>query len=121
MSFQHDGASDHYGREVGHYLDGTFPSRWIGRGGPIARPPRSPDLSCLDFFLRKQLKSVIYATPPESEEDLFARLSAVAGKVLDMLVYFTAFSNLSCAAVSHALPLEAAVLSNSCYYFNLVL
>ena len=27
-----------------------FPDAWIGRGGPIPWPPRSPDLSPLDFF-----------------------------------------------------------------------
>jgi hypothetical protein len=31
-------------------LDVKFPGRWIGRGGPIAWPPRSPDLTPLDIF-----------------------------------------------------------------------
>ncbi|GBM88486.1 hypothetical protein AVEN_269361-1 [Araneus ventricosus] len=26
------------------------PDRWIGRGGPVLWPPRSPDLTPLDFF-----------------------------------------------------------------------
>lgn len=50
MWFQQDGAPAHYAREVRNYLDVTFPNKWIGRGGPVAWPPRSPDLSCLDFF-----------------------------------------------------------------------
>ena len=58
--------------------------RWIGRGGPIAWPPRSPDLSCLDFFLWGYLKSLVYDTPLESEEELVARISAAAAEVRDM-------------------------------------
>jgi hypothetical protein len=27
------------------FLDETFPGRWVGRGGPTAWPPRSPDLT----------------------------------------------------------------------------
>jgi len=38
------------GRDVTTFLDETFPGRWVGRGGPTAWPPRSPDLTPLDFF-----------------------------------------------------------------------
>ncbi|GFV30681.1 uncharacterized protein TNCV_4644391 [Trichonephila clavipes] len=33
-----------------NHLDATCGERWIGRGGPVHWPPRSPDLSCLDYF-----------------------------------------------------------------------
>ncbi|GFT08897.1 uncharacterized protein TNCV_4104141 [Trichonephila clavipes] len=51
MWFQQDGAPSYYARHVREHLDRTFPNRWIGHGGPVAWPPRSPDLSPLDFFL----------------------------------------------------------------------
>ena len=38
------------GRDVTTFLDETFPGRWVGRGGHTAWPPRSPDLTTLDFF-----------------------------------------------------------------------
>ena len=38
------------GRDVTTFLDETFPGRWVGRGGPTAWPPRSLDLTPLDFF-----------------------------------------------------------------------
>ncbi|GBN34291.1 hypothetical protein AVEN_34826-1 [Araneus ventricosus] len=41
----------HCGMDVRTFLDTTFPNRWIGRGGPIAWPPKSPDITPLDFFL----------------------------------------------------------------------
>lgn len=47
--FQQDGAPPHYSREVRDLLDEKLPDSWIGRGGPTNWPPRSPDLTPLDF------------------------------------------------------------------------
>lgn len=49
--YQQDGAPAHNTLAVRQYLDAQFPGRWIGRQGPISWPPRSPDLSPLDFAL----------------------------------------------------------------------
>ena len=35
---------------VGNYLDNIFPLHWNGRRGSIDWPPRSPDLTPMDFF-----------------------------------------------------------------------
>jgi hypothetical protein len=48
--FQQDGAPAHYLEEVREYINTRFPGRWIARAAPIAWPPRSPDLTPLDFF-----------------------------------------------------------------------
>jgi len=37
-------------RDITTFLDETFPGRCVGRGGPTVWPPRSPDLTPLDFF-----------------------------------------------------------------------
>ena len=79
--FQHDGAPAHYDLNVRRFLDQQFPNRWIGRGGAVSWPPRSPDLTPLDFFLWGHMKSLIYATPVESEEDLVARIAVAAGEI----------------------------------------
>ena len=76
--FQHDGAPAHYALNVRRFLDQQFPNRWIGRGGTVSWPPRSPDLTPLDFFVWGHMKSLIYATPVESEEDLVARIAVAA-------------------------------------------
>ena len=47
------------GRE---YLDVAYPNWWLGRAGPVAWPPRSPDLNPLDFYLWGRLKTLVYAT-----------------------------------------------------------
>ena len=51
MYFQHDGAPSHCTRHVMQHLHDTFHSMWIGRGSTINWPPRSPDLTPLDFYL----------------------------------------------------------------------
>ncbi|GFU34270.1 uncharacterized protein TNCV_4976271 [Trichonephila clavipes] len=50
MWFQHDEAPAHFSRNVRNHLDTVYGQHWIGRGGPVPWPPRSPGLSCLDFF-----------------------------------------------------------------------
>ncbi|KAF8778336.1 hypothetical protein HNY73_015067 [Argiope bruennichi] len=59
--FQQDGASSQYHRDVRSFLDGILPYRWIGRRGFVEYPPRSPDLTPLDFFLWGYLKDKVYA------------------------------------------------------------
>jgi hypothetical protein len=46
MWYMHDGAPAHFSRDV---LNNAYYDRWIGRGGPTAWSPRSPDLNTLDF------------------------------------------------------------------------
>jgi hypothetical protein len=51
LHFMHDGVPAHFSLVARRYLNRKLPGRWIGRGGPIAWPPRSPDLNPLDFYL----------------------------------------------------------------------
>jgi len=45
------------------FLDATFSNRWIGREGPTHWPPRSPDITPLDFFLWGYVKDKVFSTP----------------------------------------------------------
>jgi hypothetical protein len=72
--FQHDGVPAHYGEDVWQWLNMTYPGRWIGHGGLIAWPPRSPDLTLMDYFLWEHLKEQVYTVPPRTIEDHVARL-----------------------------------------------
>ena len=58
--FQQDGAPPHYAASVRRFLDDVFPNRWIGRRGSIEWPPRSPDLTPLDYFLWSYVKNEVY-------------------------------------------------------------
>jgi hypothetical protein len=46
----HDSSPENFSRAVrdAHII---HHDRWMDRGGPIAWPPRSPDLNPLDFYL----------------------------------------------------------------------
>ncbi|GFY02428.1 DUF4817 domain-containing protein [Trichonephila clavipes] len=81
MRFQQDGAPAHFSISVRNHLDATCGERWIGRGGPVHWRPRSPDLSCLDYFFWGQMKSLVYETPVNSAEELVAHISAAAGEI----------------------------------------
>ena len=56
--FQHDGAPTHFALDVRKYLN-VFPNRWIGMGGPVQWPPRSPDLTPMDFFIWGEMKCLV--------------------------------------------------------------
>ncbi|GFV05217.1 hypothetical protein TNCV_224301 [Trichonephila clavipes] len=51
MWFMHENASAHFSVAVRNHLHATCPKRWIGRGRPVAWPPRSPDHTPFYFFL----------------------------------------------------------------------
>lgn len=76
MWFMHDGAPAHFSLVAREVLDreNYYRNRWIGRGGPIAWPARSPDLNPLDFFLWGHCKSLVYSQAVQSQEDLRQRI-----------------------------------------------
>ena len=70
LHFQQDGAPPHYAVVAREWLDRFYPRQWIGRRGPIEWPPRSPDLTPMDFFLWGYIKSIVFRTQPASLEIL---------------------------------------------------
>jgi len=75
------------GRDVATFLDETFPGRWVRRGGPTAWPPRSPDLTPLDFFAWGFIKDVVYRRKVRDLADLRQRIiEAVELKTPHMLI-----------------------------------
>lgn len=74
MWFQQDGATSHTAGETIELLKSKFGERVISRNGPVNWPPRSCDLTPLDFFLWGYVKSLVYANKPETLEDLRANI-----------------------------------------------
>jgi hypothetical protein len=90
LIFQQDGAPAHFGGLW--WLDTNFPERWMGRGtrdrpAPYPWPPRSPDLTVMDFFFWGYLKSKLYGATPYADlqvlRDAIERASAAVP--LDMI------------------------------------
>ena len=81
-----DGAPPHFSCFVTDILNERFPDAWIGRGGPIPWPPRSPDLSPLDFFLWGYIKNIVYAEKIRNIQQLQNRItSAIKNVTRDMI------------------------------------
>ncbi|GFV73019.1 transposable element Tc3 transposase [Trichonephila clavipes] len=68
--FQQDGATCHTARATIDLLKDTFGDRLISRFGPVNWPPRSCDLTPLDYFLWGYVKSLVYADKPQSFDHL---------------------------------------------------
>lgn len=74
MWFQQDGATCHTARETLALLREHFPGRVISRFGDENFPPRSCDLTPLDYFLWGYLKSLVYVNKPTTIEALKAEI-----------------------------------------------
>ncbi|GFT06309.1 putative transposable element [Trichonephila clavipes] len=68
--FQQDGATCHTARATIDLLKDTFGDRIISRFGPVNWPPRSCDLTPLDYFLWSYVKSLVYADKPQTLDHL---------------------------------------------------
>ncbi|GFU71930.1 DUF4817 domain-containing protein [Trichonephila clavipes] len=68
--FQQDGATCHTARATIDLLKDMFGDRLISRFGPVNWPPRSCDLTPLDYFLWGYVKSLVYADKPQTLDHL---------------------------------------------------
>lgn len=73
--FQQDGATCHTSNDSLIAVREIFGQKLISKRGDINWPPRSPDLSPMDFFLWGYLKSKVFNTNPASLEELKERIS----------------------------------------------
>ena len=81
MWYQHDGCPAHNAGINRQELNTTFPGRWIGRGGPVHWPARSPDLTPLDYYLWGYLKDQVYRTEPTTREDMKQRIRQACANI----------------------------------------
>ncbi|GFU94011.1 uncharacterized protein TNCV_2391001 [Trichonephila clavipes] len=70
LGFQQDGATCHTARATIDLLKDTFGDRLISRFGLVNWPPRSCDLTPLDYFLWGYVKSLVYADKPQTLDHL---------------------------------------------------
>ncbi|GFU54814.1 putative LOC100569746 [Trichonephila clavipes] len=70
VTFQQAGATCHTARATIDLLKDTFGDRLISRFGPVNWPPRSCDLTPLDYFLWGYVKSLVYADKPQTLDHL---------------------------------------------------
>ncbi|GFU59496.1 acetoacetyl-CoA synthetase [Trichonephila clavipes] len=84
--FQQDDATCHTARATIDLLKDTFGDRLISRFGPVNWPPRSCDLTPLDYFLWGYVKSLVYADKQQTLDHLEDNIHRViVDKRLQML------------------------------------
>lgn len=79
MWFQQDGATWHTANLTIDLLKETFGNSIISRNGPVNYPPRSCDLTPLDFFLWGYVKSLVYSNHPTTLHELQTNIERVIG------------------------------------------
>lgn len=79
--FQQDGAPPHNSRLTRSNLNGQFGTQWIGTHGPTKWPPRSPDLTPLDYFLWGYLKDEVYKNNYNNVQELKMELTRILSNI----------------------------------------
>ncbi|GFW89327.1 putative DD41D transposase [Trichonephila clavipes] len=79
--FQQDGATCHTARASIDLLKDTFGDRLISRFGPVHWPPRSCDLTPLEYFLWGYVKSLVYADKPQTLDHLEDNIRSVIAEM----------------------------------------
>ncbi|GBM30389.1 hypothetical protein AVEN_220987-1 [Araneus ventricosus] len=85
--FQHDGTPEHKTSSMKQFLVEELGEQVIGYGGFQEWPPRSPDLTPMDFFLCGYLKQLLYATPPPTLQDLQRRIRDACANVTPAMLH----------------------------------
>ncbi|GFU34382.1 DUF4817 domain-containing protein [Trichonephila clavipes] len=88
--FQQDGATCPTARATIDLLKDTFGDRLISRFGPVNWPPRSCDLTPLDYFLWSYVKSLVYADKPQTldhlEENICSVIADIRPQMLEKVI-----------------------------------
>jgi len=79
--FQQDGTISHTARETMELLREQFGEQLILRFKPANWPPRSCDITPLDFFLWGYVKSKVYMNKPATIEELKANITRVIRQI----------------------------------------
>ena len=74
MWMQHDGAPPHYALFPRQVMNEIFDEKWIGRGGPVAWPPRLPELTSPHYILWGFLKERVMVVAPTTLGDMKDRI-----------------------------------------------
>ncbi|GFX31634.1 transposable element Tc3 transposase [Trichonephila clavipes] len=114
--FQQDGATCHTARATIDLLKDTFGDRLISRFGPVSWPPRSCDLTPLDYFLWGYVKSLVYADKPQTLDHLEDNIRRVIADIRPQMlekVIENWTSRLDYIRASHGSPMPEIIFKMS--------
>lgn len=92
--WQQDGAPYHNVRRVTEFLNNNF-REWIGKSGTYQWPPRSPDLTPLDFFLWGYLKNKVYYMRVGSVNDIRNKIIQEIEEINNSNILQNVYSNIA--------------------------
>ncbi|GFT65594.1 uncharacterized protein TNCV_869011 [Trichonephila clavipes] len=84
--FQKDGATCHTSRATIDLLKDTFGDHRILRFGPVNWPPRSCDLTPLDYFLWGYVKSLVYTDKAQTLDHLEDNIRRVIADIRSQML-----------------------------------
>ena len=79
--FQQDSATCHTAEEIFYVLDPVFEDRIISRRADVVWPPRSCDLTLLNYYLWGEVKDKCYADKPETIDALKDNIREAIGEM----------------------------------------
>ncbi|GFX75176.1 uncharacterized protein TNCV_3171031 [Trichonephila clavipes] len=118
--FQQDGATCHIARATIDLLKDTFGDRLISRFGPVNWPPRSCDLTPLDYFLWGYVKSLVYADKPQTLDHLEDNIRRVIANIRPQMlekVIKNWSSRLDYIRASRGSPMPEIIFKMKCLKF----
>ena len=83
---QHDGAPPHYAVCSRQVMNEISDEKWIGRGGPVAWSPRSPDPAALNYFLWCSVKERVMAEKPTMPGLIKERIRRACTEIIPQLL-----------------------------------
>ena len=86
MWMQHDDAPLHYALCSRQVMNEIFDEKWIGRGGLVARLPRSPDLTSPDYFLWGFVKERVMAVAATIPDDMKERIRRACTEITPQML-----------------------------------
>ncbi|GFU89771.1 DUF4817 domain-containing protein [Trichonephila clavipes] len=112
-NFQQDGATCPTARATIDLLKDTFGDRLISRFGPVNWPPRSCDLTPLDYFLWGYVKALVYADKPQTldhlEDNIRRVIADIRPQTLEKVIE-NRTSRLDYIRASHGSPMPKSYL-----------
>ncbi|GFX88653.1 myelin regulatory factor [Trichonephila clavipes] len=114
--FQQDGATCHTARATIDLLKDTLGDRLISRFGPVNWPPRSCDLTPLDYFLWGYVKALVYADKPQMldylEDNIRRVIADIRPQMLEEVIENWT-SRLDYIQASHGSPMPEIIFKMS--------
>ncbi|XP_070522362.1 uncharacterized protein [Cardiocondyla obscurior] len=86
LILQQDGAPPHFSRRARNVLDNVFAERWMGRGGPITWPARSPDMNVLDYFIWGHVKAQVEHMRERNVNEVRDAIIAAFGAITPQMI-----------------------------------